>query len=1847
MKLVSSAALLKVLQKISVCVAIAPLIVVSATEQARAQRVTPANDGTGTIVNRNGDRIDIEGGTLSRDNANLFHSFEQFGLSRGQIANFLSNPQIRNILGRVIGGDASIINGLIQVSGGNSNLYLINPAGIIFGANAQLNVPASFTATTANGVQFGSGWFNAAGLNDYAALTGNPSGFAFSMGQPGAIVNAGELTVGTGQGLTLLGGTVINTGQLTAPEGQILVTAVPGENLVRLSIPGNLLSLEVQPIAPTSSQPNAWTLPITALPILLTTGTDGLDLGVSANANGTLRLTESGVNVPSEAGTAIASGTVDVSGRTGGDVGVFSDRVGLVGANLDASGTNGGGTIRIGGDYQGQGTVPNASRTFVSSDSVISANAIERGNGGRIIVWSDEATRFYGTLTARGGEISGNGGFAEISGYNFLDFVGNADLSAVQGRTGNLILDPLNITIQAGLNNPLDLPSGGSQLLFSDNPGGNSTINNGTINAAIANVTLQATNDITFNAPVNISNRNSDGSPISLFAQAGNNIVITPGANISTDGGSIALNADADNVNGGILSINNATINTNGGNFTGVGRGNTIFGTGVDIVGSTVSVGNGDINLLGSGGSVASNSSGIRIGFGSRINLSNGNVQLTGIGGGDGTGIENAGIAIVFGSTIEALGSGSITMDGTGGGGTVNNFGIGIQASRISSVDGAIDLRGVGNSLVNGGVGVNLSTSSVVESTGVGDLRLQGRGSSNSTGTVNDGIHFALSPSIRSTGTGSITLEGIGGTGTDINHGIGFEPSTSTISSASGNIVLRGTGGSASGSGNSGISLETGNQIISTGTGSISLDGTGGTGVANNAGIGVGLEGGATISSVDGDVVLRGRGGISSGVNNYGISILNGTVSGDGSVIASTGTGSILLEGTGGSGTDNNIGIFIGINPTRSGSSRITTASGNISLTGSSIGNGNTNYGISLDSSSVIEATGGGSSSTIRFRADEIDISNASIRGEGELQIQPLTSNLDLTIGGNTTNDARLNLNTDELNSFQNRFSQILIGGSSDTGAITLAGNVTFSSPVNLQGNSIDTRGFAITGTDNATISLLANQDINAGNIINSGRAITLTSTNGSINTTAGILNTSNSGRGGTISLNAENSIALGDVFLGSTTGQRNGSFSLGSASNRPTNILLAGTVDTGGSALRVFSDRNFLLSGNLFTDGGSFFADSNGNIALPGSVQTGGGNINLRGTNISSANLNSSRINGRGGDIALTARTGAITTGNLNSSGTSGGNILLNAETAITTRAIDSSGSFGNGGDVTLDPSGDVEVSSINTAGGSNGRGGDVDITAGRYFRATDRFNINGRSLSVFTGGDLGGGSITIRHGGNGITPFTVGNSSINGAAAGVFSGEATLAARPYFFTYFENPNINVISIPTDRTIEQLPPEKPSLVSTEVPCTSTNSNIAQLDSSYTNDFEEYLDPPSDPSLIDTCSTLSNIAASTGIKPAIIYLSFVPTGLDLGQGLGVIRAEQNQDNDQLALVLVTAEGQPFYRRISGATRGAVLAQARALDEAVSIDPKTRTTDFRPAAQQLYQWLIAPLETELQAREVENLVFISDEGLRSLPLAALIDSNGHYLVEKYSVGITPSLSLTDTRYADLRNAEVLAMGASTFSPDQQRQFLPLVETQIASIFNQDGWQGRALLNLDFTLSNLESERQQRPYGIIHLATHADFQPGSPDKSFIQFQDSRLYFDRDQIESLGWNNPPVRLLVLSACRTALGDREAELGFAGLAAQTGVTSALASLWYVSQEGSLALMAEFYRQLRQAPIKAEALRQAQIAMIQGTARYEDGYLRLPDTEISIAGLEDQIGSPDLSDPYYWSAFTMVGSPW
>ncbi|MEQ8536398.1 MAG: filamentous hemagglutinin N-terminal domain-containing protein [Coleofasciculus sp. D1-CHI-01] len=595
---------------------LAGMLTPSSTSSTYAQSITPAADGTGTMVTPDGNRFDIHGGTFSGDGANLFHSFEQFGLDSGQIANFLSNPTIQHIIGRVVGGDASQINGLIQVMGGNSNLVLMNPAGWVLGSEAQINVPAAFTLTTATGVGFENGyWFNGFGENDYSNLSGTPSQFAFDSMQPGSIINAGNLEVLEGQTLTLLGGTVVNTGEIRAPGGTITIAAVPGKNRVRIRQSGHLLSLEIE--APRTVDGQLLSFTAQDLPDLLTVGATGMETGLTANADGTVQLGESGTRIPTTEGSAIASGTLDVSnsgvGKVGGEVNILGQRVGVFGATVNASGTSGGGLVRVGGDYQGQGTIPNALRTVVSADSRINADALVEGNGGQVIVWADEATGFNGNISAGGGSDSGDGGFVEVSGKDALAFSGSVDVSAANGQDGTILLDPRDIIIEpndgVADDNGEIVPD--EQILFND--GGNGVdfqIDDTALTALTGNILLQAQQDIIAQAGTNLNFTNQTFGETIRF-EAGRDIQIN--SRLTTAGGSVELTATT----GGIVfdSIDTSVNTGNAGSVTLQASGNISAGvtdTANDSIDASVGVngsGNGgQISLTSTNGSIDTSS---------------------------------------------------------------------------------------------------------------------------------------------------------------------------------------------------------------------------------------------------------------------------------------------------------------------------------------------------------------------------------------------------------------------------------------------------------------------------------------------------------------------------------------------------------------------------------------------------------------------------------------------------------------------------------------------------------------------------------------------------------------------------------------------------------------------------------------------------------------------------------------------------------------------------------------------------------------------------------------------------------------------------------------------------------------------------------------------------------------------------------------------------------------------------------------------------------------------------------------------------------------------------------------
>ncbi len=1721
----------------------------------RAQPIIPANDNTETVVNTTGDRFDITGGTLSSDKHNLFHSFQQFGLNTDQIANFLSTPNIQNILSRVTSNNPSIINGLIQVTGSNANLFLINPAGIIFGTNAQLNVPADFTATTATGIGFANNhWFNAFGDNNYSTLIGTPNQFAFDSSNSGSLINAGNLAVTSQHNLTLLAGQIINTGELSAPGGTITVAAIPDSNLVQIRRSGNLLSLELEP--PRDTQGNI--LPVTPLDLaeLLTGTTPELDSKLTVSADNIVQLANSGITLPNQPGTTIISGSLNVANFSpipaNQSITIIGENVGLINATINASGNYHGGSIRIGGDYQGQGFIPNAEQTFISADSIINANSILNGNGGQVIVWADSNTIFNGTILARGGQDSGKGGFVEVSGKNNLVFRGDVDVMAVNGQGGNLLLDPVNITIvdqadSADQDNELN----DNTILFSDSFIDDFTISRGKIESLFGNVTLEATNNITIEdlASDNLDLHTGYGKTITFRADADGNGVgdfwMNPGDTISTGGGAIIItgvNVDVGDIH--TLNYSNSLVH-HGGNIKIISDGGNID-TGILQSWGRETIGDsGTITLLANNGNIRtgkleSQATGVpHLGNGGDINLTANN------------------------GNIEVFGDINSSAEGVGNGGTIN----------IIANGGDIKITGFEQEF-------SISSLSFV-GTG-GEIKVQG--------TRNIEILGAIS-----------SLSGLGNTG------------NITLTSEQGNISS-GSIGSAVFSGTSGkVTINAPNGTINTGNiGSFSIHGRG---------------------------------------NDITVTARNNLITGDLMSSGEIGSGKIRLNVTNGS-----------INTLQSDFSELFSWVDLLPIKQFP------------ELADLVEPI-------TQFPTHTLNSSSASGAGGAIILNAP---NGDIITSGKTINSH----------------------GSVNAGDITL----TSGGIIDTTGGMISAPG-GIKGGD-ITLLAPGNIDTGTITVFLSGFSgdsgdIRITSTDGNINTSSGALITaSGEGLGGNITLDAADTITVGEMNALSFV-DKGGKIDL--IADR--NITLRGDIQTNQNNLTLNAPVTLADNVALTTSesGGIIFNDTvNGTYNLTLNSEQGLVQFNDRVGNLTP--LNNLQVQGEitttntsGIDITTLNR---ILTEDITSPG---GISLTTHQRSITTHRLNTS-AFNNGGNITLKAPGNISVSQIDSQSLGNGNGGAVEITTGQFFQATDTFlDPNRIETSISTAGVADSGSIFIRHGGEGITPFIVGNADINGTEGAIRRGNDNpesqiVPTQAYLHNHKQDRDrIQIISVspasppppdpnplpPKPNPTPQLTPNSPlpsRSNSESTPDTPTPTNpleslaflvgdsldvnpqinqnsqtgnytftwripnqpilslnvpyvqesprqlpinpgddiVTEIDQILEAQFEDYLGEDITQKHVTTASLqkrLQTMEIQTGKRAVVIYALSHPDGLQL--------------------ILVPPEGSPISKHVPQANSKTLRREVKKFYHTLN---DYTSTSYLPSSQQLYQWLVAPLTTELDALNIDTLIFSMDAGLRTIPLAALHDGQ-QFLIETYSVGLIPSVSLTDTRYQSLKDATILAMGAAEF-PDSSLPPLPAVPIELSTILAEVG-QGRLLLNDQFTLDNLKTQRQEASFDIVHLSTHASFPRDRNHHPYIQLW--RQQVGLNQLRQVQWYAPPtVELLTLSACETAVGNEQAEMGFAGLAVQAGVKSALASLWKVDDLGTLAVMTEFYQQLNSENvlIKAEALRQAQLALLRSQVRIESSQLVGTSRNISVAKTLVNTPESNLSHPYYWAGFTLIGNP-
>lgn len=268
--------------------------------------------------------------------------------------------------------------------------------------------------------------------------------------------------------------------------------------------------------------------------------------------------------------------------------------------------------------------------------------------------------------------------------------------------------------------------------------------------------------------------------------------------------------------------------------------------------------------------------------------------------------------------------------------------------------------------------------------------------------------------------------------------------------------------------------------------------------------------------------------------------------------------------------------------------------------------------------------------------------------------------------------------------------------------------------------------------------------------------------------------------------------------------------------------------------------------------------------------------------------------------------------------------------------------------------------------------------------------------------------------------------------------------------------------------------------------------------------------------------------------------------------------------------------------------------------------KRTTWEFLPHAQKLYDWIILPLEKDLDTVQPDTLVFVPDGPLRTIPMAALHDGK-QFLINRYAIAITPGLYLTDPHPFKSEQAKVLYLGLT--QPVQGFSGLPYVAEELKSIKALYG--GEMLLNDEFRLAKVEDELKKEPFSIVHIASHGQFGTNIGDTFILAF-DQKFTMDRlsQYVGLFKFREEPLDMLVLSACETAAGDDRAALGLAGVAVRAGAGSALATLWHINDPASYELVVEFYRQLRNpSTSRAVALRAAQLKLLNDQRYDHPGY--------------------------------------
>lgn len=657
-------------------------------------------------------QVQVQGQQMTvRNSANAILDWQSFSIGAGQGVHFEQANAQSKVLNRVSGGEASQIFGSLS---SNGQVWLINPSGVLFGREARVDVSSLLVSTLQ--------------LGDADFLAGRYL-FRQQADKAGLLRNEGRLRSAYGGQIALLGGRVENAGLLDSPGGSQLLAGARSLELVDTGLPHLALRVDVPAgevlnlgeLSAADGRIDVHATVVNQQGLMRANRVERDDQGrISLRASQALNLgadsrTEANGSTGGRieldagaAGTALLQGRVSAAGSSGqgGQVSLLGQQLGLLnGARIDVSGASGGGEIFIGGGLQGRDArFANARSTFMAPGAELRADAGNQGDGGRIILWSNAATRAFGSFSARGGAEGGRGGFVETSG-GWLDARPAAlDLGAARGSSGQWLLDPYNIVIS---DNASDSQIGGAPTFTAGGAG--SSLSTATLAAALNagnSVTVSTGNAGTEAGDIHFSGNLvvAPSQPVTLTLQSARNTTLDQATLRSTGA---ALNLDvqvAGNGSQGRVSLLGSRIGTRGGN---------VFLGGAAMSAATQADGRQTTAALYAPG--GANQAGVEL-VDSQLSLGTGHFSAYGTGGFYGVVLEN--------SEVQA---GQAMLQGHGRDGVMINRNSAISARSLLSLEGSGTQYGVlvaaGSRLILNGTGQAGA-----------QMRLQGQGGSQGVG---------------------------------------------------------------------------------------------------------------------------------------------------------------------------------------------------------------------------------------------------------------------------------------------------------------------------------------------------------------------------------------------------------------------------------------------------------------------------------------------------------------------------------------------------------------------------------------------------------------------------------------------------------------------------------------------------------------------------------------------------------------------------------------------------------------------------------------------------------------------------------------------------------------------------------------------------------------------------------------------------------------------------------------------------------------------------------------------------------------------------------------------------------